>query len=262
MQIQRRTTRPILTFVGVLCIAIVAGLSLYFFMPRDTTTPTNKDTSTEKKVVKKSNEKKTQSTPAFNKRLYSIDTPGSLWWIVNKQRPAGQAYIPTNLVTPSVMLNTGKSAEENSILPEVAPHLESLFGAAKTQGHSLMFASGYRSYTLQNTYYTHYVATSGQTEADRYSARPGTSEHQTGLSLDVATVDRVHYLDQAFGTDPAGKWLAEHAHEYGFIIRYPEGKESVTGYMYEPWHIRYVGKDLATQLYTNKQTMEEFFNLI
>ena len=180
---------------------------------------------------------------------------------MSKHRPLTEGYLPPDLVTPNVSLNTTKSASENTLRRDTATALEKLFAGAKLAGIDYMLASGYRSETLQAAYYNNYVAKSGQAEADRYSARPGTSEHQTGMSLDVSTTDRKNYLDQAFGKDTGGAWLAGHAHEYGFVIRYPEGKESVTGYMYEPWHIRYVGTDLASELYKNKQTMEEFFGI-
>lgn len=206
---------------------------------------------------------KTQKSTAqgFNKTQYSVDTPGSLWWIINKKRPLPKGYVPPDLTTPNVTLNSTKSASENTLRKDTAGALEKLFAAAKGAGFEYMLASGYRSEQLQATYYNNYVTTSGQAAADRYSAKPGTSEHQTGMALDVATADRKHYLDQAFGKDPAGVWLAAHAHEYGFIIRYQEDKEAITGYMYEPWHIRFVGTDLSSELYNKHQTMEEFFGL-
>src|SRR5699024_623564 len=104
--------------------------------------------------------------------------------------------------------------------------------AAKA-GHSIPLVSGYRSYSYQAQLYDSYVARDGQAAADRYSARPGHSEHQSGLAMDVGAIDN------NYGQTPAGQWLNAHCAEYGFILRYPQGKESITGYMYEPWHIRY-----------------------
>lgn len=204
---------------------------------------------------------KKSTTKKFNKQQYSIDEPGSLWWIVNKKRPLPDGYVPPDLVTPNVTINTKKSQAENQLRSDTASALEALFSSAKSAGHNLMLASGYRSTELQTVYYNGLIASSGQAAADRLSAKPGTSEHQTGLSLDVARADRHLYLEQTFGKDPAGVWLAEHVHEYGFIIRYPEGKESSTGYDYEPWHIRFVGKELAIELKNKQQTMEEFFDI-
>ena len=119
-------------------------------------------------------------------------------------------------------------------------------------GYDMSLISGYRSYDYQKQLYEGYVARDGQAAADRYSARPGTSEHQTGLAFDVAS------LEQSWGDSEAGKWLAAHAHEYGFIIRYPKGKEHITGYMYEPWHIRYLGYDIACDVYASELTLEEY----
>ncbi len=252
LQIKQKRSRNVLiaTLIMLLIVAI-GGFAAY------------KNTSKQELKAVKNTSAKNNATKdtGFNKNAHSIDTPGSLWWIVSKKRPLPEGYVPPDLVTPNVTLNSKKSAAENTLRSETSTALEGLFGAAKSAGFEFMVASGYRSSELQATYYNNYVATSGQAEADRFSARPGTSEHQTGLSLDVARVDRKLYLDQAFGEDPSGKWLAEHAHEYGFIVRYPKDKESITGYMYEPWHIRYVGRDLAKELHSKNQTMEEFFGL-
>lgn len=142
------------------------------------------------------------------------------------------------------------------------PHLESLFGAAKSDGYSLMLSSGYRSYGYQVTVYNRIVGQKGQAAADRESARPGYSEHQTGLAADVAPRSGWCDLSQCFGSTPEGKWLASNAYRYGFVIRYPQGKESVTGYLYEPWHIRFVGTELSQEMHrTGQATLEEFFGI-
>lgn len=133
--------------------------------------------------------------------------------------------------------------------------LKEMFAAAAEDGISLWVISGYRSYDHQyNTYYG-YVARSGQAEADRYSARPGHSEHQTGLAFDLNS------LEQSFGQTAEGKWLKANCHKYGFIIRYPEDKEPITGYMYEPWHVRYLGVDIATSVYESGLCLEEYLNI-
>lgn len=136
--------------------------------------------------------------------------------------------------------------------------------AAGNQVDGLQFVvrSGYRSYQEQEALYNDYVARDGQAAADTYSARPGHSEHQTGLTYDIGSVESANDFTVSFGTTPEGAWLKQHAHEYGFIIRYPEGKEKITGYQYEPWHIRYVGQPLAKKLYNSGQILEEYFHLI
>jgi D-alanyl-D-alanine carboxypeptidase len=131
---------------------------------------------------------------------------------------------------------------------------------AKKDGANLMIGSGYRSYDVQQFYYDNYVATYGQAEADKFSAKPGTSEHQTGLSLDFANTSQKCYLEICFENTHEGKWLKNNASKYGFILRYPKDKDDITGYQYEPWHFRYVGTDLAEQLAEENQTLEEFFN--
>ena len=128
---------------------------------------------------------------------------------------------------------------------------------AKSLGLNLWIASGYRSYWTQNTLYNNYVASDGKEEADTYSARPGHSEHQTGLAFDLNSVE------SSFANTDEGVWVKDNCYRYGLIIRYPKGKESITGYMYEPWHLRYVGVELATKLYDDGDwiTLEEYFGI-
>ena len=133
--------------------------------------------------------------------------------------------------------------------------LNNLQAAAASLGYSLPLLSGFRSYETQRVLYNSYVAADGVEVADTYSARPGHSEHQTGLAFDVGE------LDYGFGDTRSGAWLSEHAHEYGFIIRYLQGKENITGYNYEPWHIRYVGVSVATDIYSRGITLEEYLGV-
>ena len=127
--------------------------------------------------------------------------------------------------------------------------------AAASEGLSLYISSGFRSYDTQDVIYNRYVANDGRANADRYSARPGHSEHQTGLAIDLNGVS------DSFGNTAEGKWVAAHAHEYGFILRYPKGKEAQTGYMYEPWHIRYVGVKAATAIFESEMCLEEYYGI-
>ncbi|MBQ0111095.1 MAG: M15 family metallopeptidase, partial [Oscillospiraceae bacterium] len=133
--------------------------------------------------------------------------------------------------------------------------LNKMFAAADKDGLDMWIASGYRSYQRQTQLYNNYVSQDGKAAADRYSARPGFSEHQTGLAFDINDPS-----DGFKGTDES-KWLAAHCHEYGFIIRYPQSKECVTGFMYEPWHVRYVGTELAKQLHASGQCLEEYLGV-
>jgi D-alanyl-D-alanine carboxypeptidase len=128
---------------------------------------------------------------------------------------------------------------------------------AQALGLNLYISSGYRSYSYQENLYNNYVYQDGKEAADTYSARPGHSEHQTGLAFDLNTID------DSFAYTDEGKWVAQNCYKYGLILRYPEGKEKQTGYKYESWHLRYVGKELAEKLYNNGNwiTLEENFNL-
>ena len=197
----------------------------------------------------------------FDKTKYPTDEPGGIWWVVNKKRPLPEGYEPASLATPNIKLRWAPVAESMQVSSTIAPALEDMHKGATAAGFDIMLISGFRSAATQTELYNNYVAQAGQEEADRLSARPGTSEHQTGLVVDLGRSDKECELEQCFGDLPEGKWLAEHAHEYGFIIRYPKGKEASVGYMYEPWHLRYVGKELAAELRATGQTMEEFFGL-
>ena len=128
---------------------------------------------------------------------------------------------------------------------------------AATQGIGLSIISGYRSYSRQSTLYNNYVSRDGKAAADTYSARAGHSEHQTGLAADINS------LYQSFINTPEGQWLNNNCYKYGFIIRYPQGKESITGYMYEPWHIRFVGVDLGGRRIIKKNwlSLEEYLGI-
>jgi D-alanyl-D-alanine carboxypeptidase len=144
---------------------------------------------------------------------------------------------------------------------EVAGPLQDLFNAAQRAGFRLILLSGYRSEAYQKKIYENYVKKL-KTRATMASARPGYSEHQTGLAVDVNRDKDLKCLAMpCFAAMPEAKWLADHAHEYGFIVRYEKGKESSTGYEYEPWHLRYVGRDLAEELFNDNKTMEEFFGV-
>lgn len=243
--------RVIITAISVSLLLIVLGLIL----ANRANAPAPQSTST----VEQAEQQKPRT--GFDKTRYSTDDPASLWIVVNKKRPISLDYKPDDLVTPAVQLNSAKSAEENTLRKDAAKQLEVMFADAKKAGLNLMLASGYRSAGLQATYYNSYVNRDGQAAADRYSAKPGTSEHQTGWSLDISPIDRRCYLEECFSETPEGRWLAANASKYGFVLRYPKGLEQVTGYQFEPWHFRYVGQELAQELQKSGQTLEQFFGL-
>ncbi|MCZ8534368.1 M15 family metallopeptidase [Psychrobacillus psychrodurans] len=163
--------------------------------------------------------------------------------IASKKYPLPSTYAP------------GESKEARAAFQEMAAE-------ATLSGYDLIAFSTYRSFDYQTQLYDRYVTNDGQDAADRYSARPGYSEHQTGLAFDIGEQHfEQHFAKESFGETEAGKWVAANAHKYGFIMRYPNGSEKITGYMYEPWHFRYVGEELAVQVYEANVTLEEFLDL-
>jgi D-alanyl-D-alanine carboxypeptidase len=197
----------------------------------------------------------------FNKKQYSLTDPASIWVIANKHNSLQpKTYTPADLVAPAVPLRLSPKDDEMLMRKEAATALKDLYDSAQHDGLKLMVASGYRSYDFQVNLYNGYVRQQGKTIADTQSARPGYSEHQTGLAVDLEPATRTCEVAPCFGQTPEGKWVAANSWKYGFVLRYQEGKQSTTGYIYEPWHIRYVGKALAAEL--NKQgnpTLEDFF---
>lgn len=173
-----------------------------------------------------------------------LTTGSSLTVLVNKTTPLNPAnYLPAELV-PMTSIGV-PSANGHSLRSEAATAVKTMFAAATAAGHTLDMTSGYRSFDLQTELYNGYVASLGQEAADLTSAKPGHSEHQTGLAADISAPTEGCVLEACFGGTSAGAWLAANAHEYGFILRYPDGKTGETGYEYEPWHYRYIGVDAA-----------------
>lgn len=127
--------------------------------------------------------------------------------------------------------------------------------AAKAEGISLRSVSPYRSYSTQQSTYNGWVAKSGKAKADTYSARPGYSEHQTGLAVDINCASQ----KANFQNTKEYAWLIKNCYKYGFILRYPKGKEYITGYVYEPWHYRYIGVEHATKVHNLGITYEEYY---
>lgn len=183
--------------------------------------------------------------------------PTSIHVLVNKANPLEPAdHVPPDLTVPDVPM---EQAAEMRAEPTAA--LEELFAAASEAEVPLVVTSAYRDYELQTTLYEHYSDTMGQEAADEVSARPGHSEHQTGLAVDLSYPGNEDcHLRTCFGDTPTGVWLADNAHEHGFIIRYPEESQEITGFSYEPWHLRYVGQETAVDVVGQGVTLEEYWD--
>ncbi len=184
--------------------------------------------------------------------------------LVNKESALlPEGYRPSDLVIPDVRFpyTVEPSIEKAYMKKEAAEALEKMFAAAEEEGIYLFAVSGFRSYERQQVLFDAQIEKQGGDEqlAAQVVAVPGTSEHQTGLTMDISSESAGFALEEDFADTPEGQWLAENAHKYGFILRYPKGKEDITGYTFEPWHFRYVGEEPANIMFENNWTLEEFF---
>jgi len=201
-------------------------------------------------------------TVGYTERGYAIQTKDGFWYVggilvVNKTYSIPSDYVPEGYAMPM------QDKVENRMLPEAQEkfvEMQKAFKEENPDAKGFKIQSGYRSYLTQNRLYTNYVSKHGQAYADTYSARPGHSEHQTGLAADLNVVG-TSTLYESIKDTTEGKWLAANSWKYGFILRYPEGKTPVTGYIFEPWHFRYVGVEAATAVYESGLSLEEFLGI-
>lgn len=211
-----------------------------------------------------------EETPELDEEPTQIETPDEPvetevnldngGYIEGQQLPVKPTYIKNVLIANKKypLPSTFAPGEDQ----EARAAFEELAAQAVIDGFKLKAFSTYRSFEYQTDLYARYVDRDGIEEADRYSARPGYSEHQTGLAFDIGEVNfEQHYASSSFGGTEAGKWLAQNAHKFGFVMRYPLGKEEITGYMHESWHYRYVGAEMATDIFERKITIEEYLGI-
>lgn len=183
----------------------------------------------------------------FYKNIRSAIAPDSITTLVNKEYALAKDFVPKDLV----------NFESKLISKRVVEPLKDMFAAAKKDGYHLCTISSYRSYNTQASLFNGYIKRDGRAHAERYSARPGHSEHQLGLVTDLCTTNGKRITAES----PVYPWLFENAHKYGFIIRYPKGKTGITGYNFEPWHVRYIGIDHATKVKELDITYDEYYDI-
>lgn len=200
------------------------------------------------------------ATPEPTPLVVNTDT-STVTFLVNREYPLPEDYVPEGLTAPDVLFPfSDTSIDKAKMTPEAGNALALLFDAAYNEaGLTLYGVSAYRSYARQYTIYATNLATQGIAHTNRYSAAPGRSEHQTGLAIDISCASEGFGLEDSFADTPEGIWVAENAHRFGFILRYPKEKEHITGYNYEPWHIRYVGTELAGYLFETGLTLDEYY---
>lgn len=193
-------------------------------------------------------------------RSVPLDTlPSSYTVLVNRDYLLPAKYTPGDLVEPKIRFSHSEQGDKRKLRKVAAMSLEKMFHDAEKKKMLLYGVSGYRSYERQQYIYQRNISLHGKKSTDTLSAKPGSSEHQTGLAIDISAASVSCMLTQRLSTTREGKWIAKNAHKYGFIIRYPKGKTKITGYSFEPWHIRYVGTTVATYLHKHKLTLEEYY---
>lgn len=175
--------------------------------------------------------------------------------LVNKKHNLDEDYVPEDLEYLNISFSGAESSQY--LCKEAAKALEEMVAAAKNDGINLIGRSGYRSYATQKATYASKVESLGQEQADRFSAKAGASEHQTGLAIDIISSE-FGKLHTDFQYTETYKWLTDNCAKYGFILRYPKGKYDITGYNFEPWHYRYVGVEHAEKIMKENVTLEEY----
>lgn len=188
---------------------------------------------------------------AYYDKTYPTDTSKDYLMLVNKYYYLDSTYKPE-----IVNISSSYAYADNAAREDVYDAFKSMYEAAKSENITLIVNSSYRSYEDQQNTWTTRKNNYGKEKADAYAARPGFSEHQTGLALDI---DQYNFTGTDFTASPAFTWLSNNAYKYGFILRYPEGKEDLTGYSYESWHYRYVGKDIAQKINNENITFDEYY---
>ncbi len=253
-----------LGILTLILLAILTALAGYILFRNDWLNSGKKPTPEPTPVVTPEVTPTPESTPTpeptidpeTDDRFFNTD---SLLVVANKKHKLPDGYEPADLTTPNVEMRYNTW----TMRAEASAALEQMFNAAAQEDIHLVMGSGYRSEAFQKVLYDNYVNRDGVEKADTYSSRPGYSDHQTGLATDLCGQDSNYDLTQKFEETAEGQWLRVHAHEYGFIMRYPKDKDEITGYKYEPWHFRYVGVETATAIYNVDEfcSFEEYFHI-
>jgi D-alanyl-D-alanine carboxypeptidase len=222
--------------------------------------PTDSASETEQPTSTNPDPTEQPTTPPDDPQYIVPDTDAeSVSVIVNPNYKLPDNYEPKDLVYPDVRFTFNEKIEKRMMREEAARALEELFEAAEVDGIYLAGVSAYRSHSTQTALFNRYVERDGLEKAKTYSAEPGTSEHETGLAIDVSGSDGKCAAQDCFGGTVEAVWLENNSAQHGFIIRYPEGKQDVTGYKYEPWHLRYVGVGIAQHIVAEGLTLEEYY---
>lgn len=244
-----------ISIVTIAIIVVIVVMIKFFYNGKEVQARTENQTTVEKGL------KKEEARLADEETKKTEEEAKSKILLVNKKNPIGRDFKPQNLVTPNIRFGSVANPMVEYVTKDVATALEDMFLAAKKDGINLLGVSAYRSYEYQEQVFDDSVRTYGLEHSKKYVATPGTSEHQTGLCIDVLS-DEYSSLDAGFENTKAFKWLMENMKNYGFILRYPKGKQDITGYNYEAWHIRYVGVEAAKEISDKNITLEEYLGKV
>ncbi|VTQ95626.1 M15 family metallopeptidase [Hathewaya histolytica] len=275
-KINKKNKKYILLFLFILssCLIISKNLDNIYIFKKQETSEEVKSSNSASVDTNSDFEKNTKNTmETYLREKYKIDDTtytenrvtyvknlGDIGIFVSKKRSLTCWYEPEGLLPVKIPFCRINFSKENMMVKDAAKAVEKLVGDAEEEGIYFKGVSAYRSYNTQETTYLYISKTKGEEHADVYSARPGQSEHQTGLSIDLGIRSLNYDLNENFADTKEGIWLSKNCSKYGFIIRYPKGKEHITGYSFEPWHIRYVGAELAKYLTENNLTLDEFYD--
>jgi LAS superfamily LD-carboxypeptidase LdcB len=251
----KKPTKVFQTILILMAVTALTFTGMYFYNAHLATSQQSQETASTEPSVSPTIETTGCDGVALDTKFTSTD---SLLILANKKYKLPEGYVPSDLVDAGIPCTNGSA----TMRAAAAEQLQKMYAAAAADGVSLSISSAYRSEAYQTTLYTKYVGEYGQSTADTISSRPGYSDHQTGLAADFVE-GGADDLVESFENTASGKWLAVNAHLYGFIMRYPKGKSSITGYDYEPWHFRYVGIDTATAIYNTdpNESFEEYFHV-
>jgi len=217
-----------------------------------------KDDNLKEKNKESSSKQPLKEIRPIAKKQTELNNPLNKLVLVNKKQGLSAEFTPEDLVVPDIPFAFAEDHPKKQMRAVAAQALERLFARAKAEQVELVGVSGYRSFKRQQEIFSHNARLKGVEAANQYSAKAGHSEHQTGLAMDVSSPTVNYELVEEFGETKEGRWLSKMAPEYGFIIRYPKGKEEITGYQYEPWHLRYVGVKHAKRIAYNQSTLEDY----
>ena len=253
--------------VILILLLILLGIGLFGMLKgknqpaAESSQPTAEPTSEPVSSVEPTEEPVIEETPEPTMDPSVFTDTNSLLVVANKKHRLPEGYVPADLVSPEIA-----QVQACTMRAPAAEAIKAMAEAAAADGVTLKISSAYRGEDYQRQLYNGYSASYGTETADTISSRPGYSDHQTGLAADFVEQDGSMNginFNQNFENTDSGIWLRDHAHEYGFIMRYPKGKQDITGYAYEPWHFRYIGVDYATAIYDTDvfYTVEEYFGV-